>query len=967
MLVEWVREKLESVKEESRILIEDPFQVISPADPLIVDFIKKNEFIAFNASTNLILRERMREVMHDPKNKVILIDHTPTERKELNSTSRAPPLFYPDFLEKLPDNAHLQVDLRTFLKDKTGSSWPAMTNEHRYGRLILKNLPGIIEAFTNLRAIDPYRFSDDDFRRIVAYAALGIGSAAFKQLSFDNLWTICLNAHTELLEIAKLAPDVSESIRLNLKNQAKPFRWFAEHSPTEVIRGYYTALILSQHIENWAPVLKALDPPVGYFRELSTEDLQKIAPALFSRYKQKVEQDLIELEDNFSVDSLHELLFSYLKIDQPSGFQNAIKKEQISPVIRLFSLIMAISNLLSKDIDIPIQKNIYHFLFEEPGNTGFIDLRTTPELDSLVEAYRNTFKLIELKAYRKTYQKTIDAKTIENVSFNDFWTMWNDKRAGLIEYYISLLERVFSLGDDTLIGHKEILLPGKIKETLKEIREQLKRFSEIESKNDDSLNVKFQTVIKRDYPSYITQPDGPVLTSQFIRRVLLSHWDISKEKAVVIVLDGMRYDIWEELVYPALLENLEKIQEYQGCSLLPSETQLSRKALAAGTFPDEFDTGAGEDRLLQSALRRDAGYQGPMENLDSNIVGVTTSYRAGNLDWYIFEFCDNALHHIEMKTVAGQNIPKRPLYFIYQNLLRNIIEHDLMGVVKKFSPGTKVFIVTDHGFTRIGREKLFFKPEDESALIDCRFRYCMITKPITATSLPPLKQKEIITFSPEELRVPVQDKRDNYSGHKISSKPTIAFPPVGASFSKPNSHFKPDAYTHGGISMQENMIPMVVLRVRDQDSGALTANISKSPTSVEEGEEIQITVSFSYVDRTVISGDEMKVQLFAYISEKPDEPISPSITFVPLNTSKEVIFTIKIDPDEASSDERTTGIMNRRFILNYNYLEKGESVRKTISQEFSVRLNAERIVRRVGKLSTILGLSPRSSGPGMRG
>ena len=55
MLVEWVREKLESVKEESRILIEDPFQVISPADPLIVDFIK-NEFIAFNASTNLIPR-----------------------------------------------------------------------------------------------------------------------------------------------------------------------------------------------------------------------------------------------------------------------------------------------------------------------------------------------------------------------------------------------------------------------------------------------------------------------------------------------------------------------------------------------------------------------------------------------------------------------------------------------------------------------------------------------------------------------------------------------------------------------------------------------------------------------------------------------------------------------------------------------------------------------------------------------
>ena len=123
-----------------------------------------------------------------------------------------------------------------------------------------------------------------------------------------------------------------------------------------------------------------------------------------------------------------------------------------------------------------------------------------------------------------------------------------------------------------------------------------------------SLNGRYQEMVAQQYKSWVASDSSDVwLTSQFLRRCLKPHWDPPNEKAVVFVFDGMRYDIWAELVKPILEDRMEVIAEYPASSLLPSETHISRKAIFSGAFPDSYDQRSAEDVLVKEALQREFG------------------------------------------------------------------------------------------------------------------------------------------------------------------------------------------------------------------------------------------------------------------------------------------------------------------------------------------------------------------------
>ncbi len=106
----------------------------------------------------------------------------------------------------------------------------------------------------------------------------------------------------------------------------------------------------------------------------------------------------------------------------------------------------------------------------------------------------------------------------------------------------------------------------------------------------DELNLRFQDMVIRQYALWTSKDDPTViLTSQFIRRCLIPHWSPEKERAVILIFDGMRYDIWDELLRPMLMARMDLIEDCPGSSLLPSETKITRKAISAGKYPDEFN------------------------------------------------------------------------------------------------------------------------------------------------------------------------------------------------------------------------------------------------------------------------------------------------------------------------------------------------------------------------------------------
>ena len=91
------------------------------------------------------------------------------------------------------DTARIDISLRQFLIEKTGDpNWPQEANDPRFARLITGSIDAVLKAHASLRVAHPTRFTDHDFKTIVAYSALGVPEAAFKRPEARIYWRIAL-------------------------------------------------------------------------------------------------------------------------------------------------------------------------------------------------------------------------------------------------------------------------------------------------------------------------------------------------------------------------------------------------------------------------------------------------------------------------------------------------------------------------------------------------------------------------------------------------------------------------------------------------------------------------------------------------------------------------------------------------------------------------------------------------------
>ena len=74
-------------------------------------------------------------------------------------------------------------------------------------------------------------------------------------------------------------------------------------------------------------------------------------------------------------------------------------------------------------------------------------------------------------------------------------------------------------------------------------------------------------------------------------------------KAVVLVIDSMRFDMWHQLVRPAL-ERDYQVEETIGFAELPSETRVSRSSFFAGKAPGQLPQSIHETELFAALLSR---------------------------------------------------------------------------------------------------------------------------------------------------------------------------------------------------------------------------------------------------------------------------------------------------------------------------------------------------------------------------
>jgi hypothetical protein len=74
----------------------------------------------------------------------------------------------------------------------------------------------------------------------------------------------------------------------------------------------------------------------------------------------------------------------------------------------------------------------------------------------------------------------------------------------------------------------------------------------------------------------------------------------------------------------------------------------------------------------------------------------------------------------------------------------------------------------------------------------------------------------------------------------------------------------------------------------------------------------------------------------------------------------EAVFRYRLGPNDVTAAERRAGALERVLTVTASYQDGRKTHRKSRTYRFTVQLNAEQVVRRVGNLGAILGLTPRS-------
>lgn len=76
MINQWIKSKVEPLKEESVIILKDPQRMIQPGDFALDDWAKTNGFTMLMCTGNLALRAWYENFRDDPEVKLLLVDRS---------------------------------------------------------------------------------------------------------------------------------------------------------------------------------------------------------------------------------------------------------------------------------------------------------------------------------------------------------------------------------------------------------------------------------------------------------------------------------------------------------------------------------------------------------------------------------------------------------------------------------------------------------------------------------------------------------------------------------------------------------------------------------------------------------------------------------------------------------------------------------------------------------------------------
>ena len=333
----------------------------------------------------------------------------------------------------------------------------------------------------------------------------------------------------------------------------------------------------------------------------------------------------------------------------------------------------------------------------------------------------------------------------------------------------------------------------------------------------EEANSGFAKYIKREYLNWVDPrtTERPLMSPDIFKKKIFPLLN-NGEKIFLIVIDNFRYDQWRVLSQE--IGDIFDIDEDMYISILPTTTQYARNAIFSGLMPNKIaelfpDLWVDEDEeegknlnegpLIQTQIKRHRRHDSFSYNKINDSTGAEhfldkiNELKNNDLNVVVVNFID-MLSHARTESKMIRELANNES--AYRNITISWFRHSVMSELLKVLSQSdfKTIITTDHGSIRASKPIKIIGDRNTNT----NLRY---------------KSGKNLNYNPKEVYVIKDPQKAQLPALNLST--TYVFATGNTFFAYPNNYnyyvsYYKDTFQHGGISMEEMLIPLITLKSR---------------------------------------------------------------------------------------------------------------------------------------------------------